>query len=168
MTDAIKTAAGWVNFMAKRTLLFAQVVGVLLLSIFVAMALETRAPPFEILPHPPIEVQAGQWAELRIPVSHDRSRRCSVHYSRKLIDSDGSRFDLPGGAETADGSRRNEGKVPGVMKLMIQIPPLKVDGTPGIDHGVATLTVTRAWVCNPLQELWPIRADTVTQLYVLP
>lgn len=168
MTEALKSLGYWLNLAARRTLLFAQIVGALLLAIFVAMVFETREPPFEILPHAPIAVQAGQWAEVRLQVRRDMTRRCTVSYSRTLIDADGSRFDLPGGNETTSGVMRNHTRTPGVLPLMVLMPPLKEPGRHGIDPGPAVLKVTRAWACNPVQELWPIRADTVTQLYVLP
>ena len=168
MTDAIKSAACWVNFIARRTVLFAQVIAVSLVLVLVAMALETRDSPLTVLPHSPVAVHAGQWAEIRLPVRRDLTRRCAVEYHRMLIDSDGSRFDLPGGAEVPDGIRRNEAKTPGIMPLMVLVPPLKTGGQPGIDPGPATLKVTRAWACNQIQELFPIREESITPLYVLP
>lgn len=169
MTDAIKSAACWINFLAARTLLFAQTMGVLMLALLIAMAIETRDPPLVLVPTAPVAVTAGEWAEIRIPLQRDMTRRCSVTYQPVLIDADGSRFPMPGGAETADGITALEARSPGLVKLMLLIPPIRLPGVrDGVDTGPAELRITRTFSCNPLQDLIPIRAHTSTALYVLP
>ena len=168
MTKAVSKWFSALTFAVGRILLLFQLLGIGVLLLIGAMALETRDPPFDILPHQATRAQAGQWVELDLPVRRDLGRKCSVTYTRVLVDSDGSRFDLAGGGETPDGIRRIEAKNPGRLRLMLLMPPPKVDGRSGIDPGSADLITHREYVCNPVHKLWPIRSTTVARLYVQP
>ncbi len=134
---------------------------------FVAMLFANRAPPLVGLPHDPITVTAGQWAEISVPVMRDLSRRCSVTYTRRVVDSDGSKFDLPSGGESPDSIRHNETQSPGRMRVMVLIPPARTVGSLGIDAGPGKIITTRHWVCNPAQAIWPIEQTAQTPIYVL-
>jgi hypothetical protein len=168
LTDQIKSALWWINALANRTLILAQTVGVLLLALLIMMALESRAPPVVALPVSQMDVQAGEWATLNIPVRRDMTRQCSIRYEIVLIDSGGVHFPMIGGEATADGIRAMEDRNPGMIRLGVSIPPMKRPGKDGISEGPAALLITRSSSCNPLQDAFPIRSQSSTPLYILP
>ena len=168
MTDHIKNAMWWINAGAKRTLIFAQAIGVMLLALLIMMAFESRLPPVEALPTAPMTVHAGDWNTLLIPVRRDMSRRCSISYEVILIDSVGVRFPMIGGDSTPDSIQEMEARHPGVIPLGVFIPPLKHPWRGGISEGPAELLITRTSACNPLQELIPIRSRSSIALLILP
>jgi hypothetical protein len=135
-------------------------------AMFVMMLLANRTPPLQALPHEPISVRPGEWSEVSVPVTRDLSRRCSVTYSRRVVDSDGSKFDLPGGGESAESIRNLSQVSAGQMRLMVLMPPARAASAIGIDFGPGQLITTRSWVCNPAQAIWPIQQTHITPIYV--
>jgi hypothetical protein len=132
------------------------------------MALD-RVPPFVLLPHAPIVVHAGEWAILDVPVRRDFSRHCDVTYSRYIYDSPPSRFDLVAGAEMSDEDIRDmDRRTPGRLVIKTLIPPLEVEGHPGIALGPADLVTSLSYVCNKAHILAPIRMTTRIPLIVVP
>ena len=152
-----------------KIILFVQVLGLGLIAMIVAAALETREMPFVLaVPEHPIPVRAGRWEELTFPVYRDLSRRCSMTAIRTLMDKDGTRFQPTIVSETPEGIERLAKLSPGYLKYLVPIPPLKRDDDAGIDPGPAWIVVNREYVCNPVQRYFPLRSTSIIPLEVLP
>ena len=130
-----------------------------------------RAPPFEILPHLPIKVHAGEWAQLVVPVRRDVSRNCSASWDRYIFPSQrgnsvNGRFDLGSGSMGPDGIRDLQERLPNQLAINVLIPPLAGPGRAGITEGPAEFISELEYVCNPTHRLKPIQVRTTIHLEI--
>jgi hypothetical protein len=144
-----------------RSLIIAQGTILLMLGIFV-WQISDRAPPFEIMPHAPIQVRAGEWAELRVPVKRDLSRHCDATLDRYIFDANNKRFDIGSNLAFSDAMiRRLESQTPGELLMVLQMPP-------AISPGPARLVSALDYRCNKAHQLWPISIQHDIHLDIVP
>lgn len=115
-----------------------------------------RTPPISWPADLNIELHAGEWNEIILPVRRDLSRHCEATSSWTLRDADGSRFVLAAQIAVSDADIRDmEANYPGQIKRMVLIPPM-TGVYKGIDPGPGALTNTLVYRCNFTQAIWPI------------
>jgi hypothetical protein len=117
----------------------------ILLACFVQIAFwaADRTPPFVLGPYTSTSAPPGGTVRIVAKVQRDLSRKCSVVFSRHLIDASGARYDLVSGQTmSAYALEAMEKLMPGELRLQVHIPP----GTP---PGLAHLFTVLEYSCNP-------------------
>lgn len=129
-----------------------------------------RRPPFAVLPHEPVLVQAGQWASLNVPVYRDLERKCDAVYSRFLFDSANSRTDLSTGFVPWEQIAAMDARTPGRLLVNIPVPPLAASGVKGgVQPGPGRLATDLEYTCNKGHAyLYPIKVHTDILLDIQP
>lgn len=121
-----------------------------------------RRPPFAIVAVQPAGGKPGSSIVIDASVRRDRSRQCSARFTRQIYDSAGVRYDMEGDQlATAAMVDRAEKMAPGRLLLSIDIPP-------SVRPGSAVMLTSLAYVCNPVQVLWPIEVTSAIPFEVLP
>lgn len=156
-----------------RGLYLGQILLVALAAITVAgllVGVSDRKPPFAILAHEPVLVQAGQWASLNVPVYRDLERKCDASYSRFIYDADNSRVDLGIGFKPWEEILADDKRTPGRLLVTIPVPPIEAPGVKGgIKPGPGRLATDLEYTCNKGHAyLYPIKVHTDILLDIQP
>lgn len=102
----------------------------------------------------------GEEVKIEIPVKRDIKRNCSVLFSRYLIDSNGTYYDIMATRFLSYDGWVNMNRVnPDSIKFATEIPRKA-------SLGPAILITQNAYMCNPLQYIWPIDVDIKTELEI--
>jgi len=148
-----KTYSGW--FTSRHYLL------VFVLYIFTQLgvwALDNKAPL--VITGPATYTQAIPGVEVKIKVPLVRERFCSFLMSRYLIDSKGTYYDLMATRFMSEEGLRNIAKDnPTHSNFSFEVPK-------NAALGPATVVTQLAYMCNPLQAIWPLDFDMRTQIYI--
>lgn len=130
------------------------VVGTLLILLAIGQIIRwsvDRRVPVELISYVANPALPGDTVIVRAVVKRDVDRRCSLMYSRMFHDSAGVRFDITAGAQmmTADALDDLNRRTPDSLILSLTIPPKAAPGK-------GTLISVLDYVCNPVQQLYPI------------
>jgi len=114
-------------------------------------------PPL-VITGPATYTQAKAGTEVKVKVPIIRERFCSFLMSRYLIDSKGTYYDLMATRFMSEEGLRNIAKDnPNHADFSFEVPKNVVPGT-------ATIVTQLAYMCNPLQAIWPLDFDMRTQI----
>lgn len=121
------------------------------------------AVPIEITgPTAEVRAKAGESVKIVIPISRTSSRECGLLYSRYLEDAAGTYHDIMAtrfAAPKARAARADHN--PNELNFSVKIPENAVPG-----H--ALLVTQHAYMCNPLQSIWPIDLEITVKVLILP
>lgn len=109
-----------------------------------------RAAPFTLLESTTFAVAPGGTMLVNGTVFRDRTRDCNVTFNRYFTDSKGYRTDLAGAQYLTDQALdAMDDASPNQIKLSVQVPN-------NIAPGPAVFTTALAYICNPVQQFFPI------------
>lgn len=126
-----------------------------------AWLISDRDPPFDVVRVYPAEARAGEYVFIEADVQRDMTRLCSVDYSRRLYDSNGTRFPVESGSMDEDSIRELEQRSPGKLRIAVRLPEVMATG-----HAV--LETNREYTCNKAHKWAPIKSRSVYPITVLP
>lgn len=102
----------------------------------------------------------GESVTIKVPVKRDVTKKCSVLFSRYMYDSDGTYHDLMATRfQSYSGILKLNEINPNQVKFSFTVPE---DATPG----PATVITQLAYMCNPLQSIWPMDYDMVLTINI--
>lgn len=111
---------------------------------------------------PPIYTHAvsGEPVKVTIPIKQDLTRDCSLLFSRYMFDSEGTRLDLQATRfVSATGIILLDKTTPNSIQISLDIPKQTAPG-------IATIVTQLAYMCNPLQYIWPVDHDMIFTIKV--
>ena len=132
----------------------------LAIAIGAAALMLDRRPPFTITSYETNSPRAGGILMVNANVARELERRCSVTFSRYMVDSSGLRADLmPDFTMTAQALEELDHATPGRLLLDIHIPDY-------VSAGPAVLVTPLEYRCNPWHSLMPIETTMVIKFEV--
>lgn len=122
-----------------------------------------NAVPIEVTgPIAEMTVRAGDTLKVVVPIIRTSTRECGLLYSRYLEDSAGTYHDIMATRFAAPKARAaRAGRNPHELNFSIRIPE---NSAPGY----ALIVTQHAYMCNPLQSIWPIDLEIIVKVLVLP
>lgn len=127
--------------------------------LFLAM---DREPPFVSISYVSTPAQRGGTAVINAEVRRDLRRRCSVQFSRFMVDAAGTRWEVtPLTTVTAQGLRVFDAASTDRLRVPVNVPL-------GAAPGRATLITPLAYRCNVMHDFFPIDVVLSYQFEVLP
>ena len=110
--------------------------------------------PFRVTGEPTYtEATPGKDVKLSIPVERDLEKKCSVLFSRYMYDSKGTYYDLMATRFISYKGLVELDKInPDTVKFSFTVPPSAAPGP-------AIVITQLAYMCNPLQAIWPMDYD---------
>jgi hypothetical protein len=154
LRDAVDTVLRWLHPWIWVT----NAIVIIAIATLVGMAFDRR-PPIVLVPMEPITVKAGEWAHIEVLVQK-LNLNCNVTYSRYLLDSAGTKFDI--------GGQQEQGAEDVAQAFGFQMPPLQAGAkTGGVALGPATIAMPITAICNKGHYLWPVHHTLVIPLLVV-
>lgn len=122
-----------------------------------------NTPPTQVIgPQPVIVAHPGQLVKVEIPVVRDLSRPCSLLFSRYMVDNSGVYYDIMATRFLShQGWVDIEKAAPHEIKFSMDVPK-------NIPLGKAVVTTQKAFMCNPLQYIWPLDVEIKVTLQIEP
>jgi len=120
--------------------------------------LDNKAPLVVTGPPQYSQAKPGSLVKLKVPVV--RERYCSVLISRYLLDNNGTYYDLMATRFLSEDSliQLAEG-TPNHVEFSFEVPS-------NIALGPATVVTQLAYMCNPLQAIWPLDFAMQTKITI--
>lgn len=117
--------------------------------------------PFKVIgPAEYTTTYPGASTTIIVPVERDFTKPCSVLFSRYLHDSAGTYYDLMATRFISAKGIFDLGQMnPGEVKFSVKIPP---EAAPG----PAVVVTQLAYMCNPVQNIWPMDYDMRTPITI--
>ena len=135
------------------------VVGLAMMAYFLMF---DREAPFAVLGVEPAEAKPGEWVSVTAHVKRDLKRKCSVDFSRNIIDKSGLMYVLQSRSSASDDMiRQMDARKPGKLVLSFLVPPTA-------SYGEADIVSVLEYQCNPMQRWRPIEMTTVIPFTILP
>ena len=122
-----------------------------------------RAPPFrQLAPATYTAVRPGGTTVIVLPsVERDLDRDCNVHWSQHLYDGAGTRHNLAGGYQTANGLIEQAQRMGATLRMAV---PISAAAAPGQALWVSQLE----YRCNPMHVLAPIEVQLSVSFEISP
>jgi hypothetical protein len=102
----------------------------------------------------------GKKVKIEVPIERDITKKCSVLFSRYMYDSQGTYHDLMATRfQSYNGILKLHQINPNTVKFSFQVPE-------DASEGPATVVTQLAYMCNPLQAVWPMDYDMVIKIHI--
>ena len=119
-------------------------------------------PPFVLKDYKAMPLYQGGMITIDANVERDLDRRCSVKYSRKIVDSAGIVYSIEPTTEMSyNAIKVLEELNPGKLRINAQT-------SNSISTGWATVLTPLSYSCNPLQKIFPIQMVLKMRVQVMP
>lgn len=117
--------------------------------------------PIVVLRELAVQIAApGEIIKVAIPIKASKHTGCSILVSRYVLDSEGQTVDVMATRFISErGLDRIFKKSPNAWKFPVKIPT-------EIEEGEALIITQHAYICNPLNYIWPIDQDIVIRVII--